>query len=160
MAIIKCHECGNQVSTEAKACPSCGAKVRKPAGIFGWAFAGSVILLVVMCSQQTSTTPAAAKATRTPEQVKAEEEEERLFQADVVKVKLLKAALKNPASFELVTAARMDSGTLCVVYRGTNSFNAIITEQKAVKADLSFGDWNRHCGGKSGKDLTYIRQAI
>lgn len=26
MALIKCHECGNEVSTEAAACPHCGAK--------------------------------------------------------------------------------------------------------------------------------------
>ncbi|WP_305831489.1 zinc-ribbon domain-containing protein [Pseudomonas aeruginosa] len=26
MALIKCKECGAQVSNKAKACPSCGAK--------------------------------------------------------------------------------------------------------------------------------------
>lgn len=30
MALIKCHECGNDVSTEAAACPKCGAKPKKP----------------------------------------------------------------------------------------------------------------------------------
>lgn len=29
MALIKCHECGNDVSTEAAACPKCGAKPKK-----------------------------------------------------------------------------------------------------------------------------------
>lgn len=29
MALIKCKECGNQMSTEAKACPHCGAKSPK-----------------------------------------------------------------------------------------------------------------------------------
>lgn len=28
MALIKCHECGKEVSTEAKTCPSCGATPR------------------------------------------------------------------------------------------------------------------------------------
>ena len=28
MAIIKCHECGNEISSEAKVCPQCGAKNR------------------------------------------------------------------------------------------------------------------------------------
>lgn len=27
MALIKCKECGGEVSTKAKACPKCGAKV-------------------------------------------------------------------------------------------------------------------------------------
>lgn len=30
MALMKCHECGYEVSSEAKACPKCGAKVKKP----------------------------------------------------------------------------------------------------------------------------------
>ena len=30
MALINCHECKREVSTEAKTCPSCGAKVRLP----------------------------------------------------------------------------------------------------------------------------------
>lgn len=30
MALISCHECGAQVSSEAKACPNCGAKPKKP----------------------------------------------------------------------------------------------------------------------------------
>lgn len=30
MALLKCHECGATVSTEAKACQSCGAPPRKP----------------------------------------------------------------------------------------------------------------------------------
>ena len=33
MALISCKECGNQVSTEAKVCPKCGAKVPKKTGI-------------------------------------------------------------------------------------------------------------------------------
>lgn len=31
MALIKCHECGSDVSTEAIACPKCGAPVKAPA---------------------------------------------------------------------------------------------------------------------------------
>lgn len=34
MALKPCRECGTQVSTTAKACPSCGAKVRR-FGLFG-----------------------------------------------------------------------------------------------------------------------------
>lgn len=32
MALIKCHECTHEVSTEASACPRCGAKVRTESG--------------------------------------------------------------------------------------------------------------------------------
>lgn len=30
MALIKCKECGNDVSDKAKTCPKCGAKVTRP----------------------------------------------------------------------------------------------------------------------------------
>lgn len=33
MALTKCKECGNDVSTTAKACPKCGAKVKKPTSL-------------------------------------------------------------------------------------------------------------------------------
>ncbi|MFR6378429.1 MAG: zinc-ribbon domain-containing protein [Oscillospiraceae bacterium] len=32
MALIKCPECGREISDTASACPGCGAPVRKP----GW----------------------------------------------------------------------------------------------------------------------------
>lgn len=45
MALRKCKECGNQVSTNAKACPSCGAPIKKhPTSA---ASCGGCLLLVV-----------------------------------------------------------------------------------------------------------------
>ncbi|MAQ51806.1 MAG: zinc ribbon domain-containing protein, partial [Pseudomonas sp.] len=44
MAVGKCKECGGQVASSAKACPHCGAKVKKSVGILGWLF----VLLVVL----------------------------------------------------------------------------------------------------------------
>lgn len=43
MALIKCKECGNEVSSKAPTCPKCGAQVaRKPLGC------GSAIVIVIM----------------------------------------------------------------------------------------------------------------
>lgn len=36
MALVKCKECGEQVSTKAKTCPKCGAKAPKKTSIFTW----------------------------------------------------------------------------------------------------------------------------
>jgi hypothetical protein len=48
MALIKCHECGNDISTEAASCPQCGAKPKpiptKPA-IWKKIFLGTIVLL-------------------------------------------------------------------------------------------------------------------
>ncbi|MCG6540166.1 zinc ribbon domain-containing protein [Pseudomonas sp. KSR10] len=44
MAISKCKECGGQVASSAKACPHCGAKVKKKVGVLGWLFVLVVVL--------------------------------------------------------------------------------------------------------------------
>jgi len=48
MAIIKCSECDKDVSTEAVACPHCGAKQSKAAGSNGWVTALSVVAFLVV----------------------------------------------------------------------------------------------------------------
>lgn len=53
MAIQKCHECGKDVSTTAKACPNCGASVKKPLLQKNIGCLCIVVLLIVilwMCS--------------------------------------------------------------------------------------------------------------
>lgn len=45
MALIKCRECGNNVSTAAAACPGCGAPVSKKQGS---PIAGAVVLIVIV----------------------------------------------------------------------------------------------------------------
>ena len=42
MALINCRECGSPVSTEAAACPKCGAKAAKKAGC------GTALVLLVL----------------------------------------------------------------------------------------------------------------
>lgn len=44
MALIKCRECGHQVSTTAEACPSCGAKPKSGWGVFKFVLFGVVLL--------------------------------------------------------------------------------------------------------------------
>ena len=48
MAIVECHECGAQISSEAKLCPQCGApnKQRKKPRVLKWALI--IVLLVVV----------------------------------------------------------------------------------------------------------------
>ena len=41
MALMKCRECGNEVSTDAKACPQCGAVRRR--GIPRWVVVAAVL---------------------------------------------------------------------------------------------------------------------
>jgi hypothetical protein len=54
MALINCKECNNEVSTTAKTCPKCGAKVQKDEGKVGFIGYGGLVLVVIallnMCS--------------------------------------------------------------------------------------------------------------
>lgn len=52
MALVKCKECGSEVSTKAKVCPKCGAKAPKKTSLFTWLVA--VILAMVMFNAFTS----------------------------------------------------------------------------------------------------------
>jgi len=54
MAITKCPECGNDVSTTAKSCPHCGAKVKKPMSTK--IMAGLIVIVIVLCLVIASTT--------------------------------------------------------------------------------------------------------
>lgn len=46
MALVKCKECGSEVSTSAKACPKCGAKPPKKTSRVTWVFLGLLVFVV------------------------------------------------------------------------------------------------------------------
>jgi hypothetical protein len=175
MAVVKCRECGKEVSDKAKSCPHCGVARPAPESKFGLylklGFGAVLVIAIVRCSsdQEDRKSQAASEAQRiesskTPEQrtreVAQKAKDEAEFQSVVARLRAIQATTKNPASFELVDAILLSDGTLCAVYRGTNSFNAVVTENKAIAKDLRVVDWNRFCGGKSGKDMKYARQAL
>ncbi|MDD2581999.1 MAG: hypothetical protein PHR66_08405 [Desulfuromonadaceae bacterium] len=74
MAITKCKECGNEVSTKADSCPKCGAKIKKSIGCGGLILVFIVLGIIgSMFSQSpnsTSTSPSAPSATDIKNQVK------------------------------------------------------------------------------------------
>lgn len=122
-------------------------------------------LAVIAAIGSQAAPPATTAPVRTPEPAA----EEARFQKDAAAVRSLKASMKNPASFKMEQALRMDDGTLCVTYRATNSFNAIVPGRAVVaagkivtsdQADVFPTRWNSRCVGKRGSDVTYIRQAI
>lgn len=45
MALIKCEECGKEVSTEAEACPHCGAKIASKSSMGCGSIVGIVLLV-------------------------------------------------------------------------------------------------------------------
>lgn len=186
MAIVTCKECKAEVSSQAAACPKCGAPPPKGTSRLTLLAIGCVLFVAFKCTvdglaeSSAGADRRAADAKLTPEErasrelaqqamAKARQEEERLFQLAVGFARTVKAGMKNPASFELTDATRMADGALCLQYRGTNSFNAVIPNYAVLTQDgrASNGSagavaslWNKHCAGKSGEDVTRIRHAL
>jgi hypothetical protein len=52
VALIRCRECGNEVSTEAQSCPHCGAVIKRKKSCLGCAGVAFLILIIfgVVCS--------------------------------------------------------------------------------------------------------------
>jgi len=53
MALVKCKECGEEVSTKAKACTKCGAKAPKKTSLFTWL----MLILIILVAYTTSQPP-------------------------------------------------------------------------------------------------------
>lgn len=62
MAVVKCKECGGQVSTKADKCPSCGAKAPKKTSRVTWLVLIVIALLVYQAATNDSPPKPAAQA--------------------------------------------------------------------------------------------------
>ena len=156
MALIACKECKAQISSKAAACPKCGAKVPKGTSGLTWVAGIAVGVAMFSCigdsnerSQERDAAQAKIEAAKTP-QTRAIEAQAKLdYKADVdfgrAAARTVKSALKNPASFEFVSARMYRNGALCMSYRATNSFNAVTTEQIAITRGFAQGDWFKEC---------------
>jgi RNA polymerase subunit RPABC4/transcription elongation factor Spt4 len=56
MALVKCKECGEDVSTKAKTCPNCGAKTPQKTSLFTWLVLVFIIVVVYAANQAPTTT--------------------------------------------------------------------------------------------------------
>lgn len=75
----------------------------------------------------------------------------------------LKRSMKNPASFKLEQALLMKGGALCFRYHATNSFGGIVPGHAVAignSLDTTELGWGTHCSGKTGENVTYIRQVL
>lgn len=174
MALTKCTECGKDISDAAAVCPTCGVKVPKKTKALTWIAGGVVALVMFSCInglekskdelQVSQAKKAAIEAAKSPAQKASEAAKavhsEREYRFGVVATKLVKAGLQNPASFEFVNASVVDNGALCLTYRATNGFNAVVTENIAVTRKLSKGVWNKDCAGHDAKDMQHIKRAL
>lgn len=163
MALVKCHECGGEVSTEAKACPKCGAKPRAGVGFLGWLFVLIVAYVVWnIFGPSSSTTP--PKAPPSPAEIAHRQQQEQLFQKTVLMAATIKRGLREPESVQWESIMANDDGSvMCFLYRARNGFGGMTRENVSLangKASKEAAHWNKHCANKPLNDLIHVRQAL
>lgn len=142
MALKKCNECENIVSSSAKACPKCGAKTpRKKWWLWIPLGLTSFFLILGMIA---------------PEDKSREEAIEF--------ASLVKRMMKDPQSFDVIELRISSLGTICLTYRAKNSFNAYLQGYAVKKTDgetyiegvsgTDNGIWAGYCSIGDGRTVT------
>ncbi len=162
MALIKCKECGENVSSKAKACPNCGAKPPAQTSLFTWLVLFTILYLVLspMLSDvgQLGMTPEERAAYQAQRETERQAERERKAQQEIKEkrkgfhclsdwdgshdgvVRFVKARLRDPDSFEHIEtriSAVDENGqhTLIMQYRAANGFGGINLESALATID-------------------------
>lgn len=81
MALVTCKECGNKVSTKAKLCPSCGAKVKKQTSLVTWLVFVVLVLFGYAAMQGTLNRSSSSKRASTLTESNQEESETSIVQS-------------------------------------------------------------------------------
>lgn len=179
MALTPCRECGAQVSTRARACPRCGARVRRTSLFtkmvlifFGFALVGTVVGNVT--SQMERAREITRQAELTPEEreterrakeaaTQAKAEREANFQKVLAVAQTVKQAANDPKSIEFEEALMTDAGAIAIKFRGRNAFGGLIVNYVVVapngrmisgtQSDIA-AMWNKHIANKQYTDFT------
>lgn len=156
MSIITCHECGEKVSTAAKACPSCGAKPKKPVGLAGILLAILIGVILFQCTKtanQIAERPTTRAPSKTPEQLAAEQAEaaaeKKRYMTTASAVEFVMKHARNPSSVVIELAgASDDSSIVCIQYRAQNGFGGMSRETISLvngKIGSDPKQWNKNC---------------
>lgn len=161
MALVKCRECGKDISTQAKACPHCGAKPPyRPSLAF--ILVGGLLVAFGLKSMLGEDSP--PPTPKTAEQIAQDIAEERRHLVASITAKKLKNALREPESVVWEYIGTDEKAELvCLRYRARNGFGGMTAEVMTVTTTESGPDaalWNRHCAGVELYDMLYIRHSI
>jgi hypothetical protein len=143
MSLIKCNECDNMVSSSAKACPQCGAKIPKTK-LWLWIPLGFVLILLAI-------------GILAPE--------DKYYKEATNFTSYVKDMMKDPKSFDVVELRVSNLGAICLTYRAKNSFNAYLqgyavkTPDGKIQIDGVKGTekylWAGNCSIGGGKTYHY-----
>lgn len=139
MALVKCKECGKEISSQAVACPGCGRSKGKPTSAVTWIVAGIFAIGVVgaiLSSGKAEEDKAARLAAMTPEQraseIKGTADSEQLSSARYACREFVKHSLNDPdaAQFDdtshyFIEKQAANKFRVEVTVRAKNGFNAL-----------------------------------
>lgn len=160
MAIVKCKECGTEISDKAKICPKCGAPIPAKTSLLTWIVGGIVamIFINIILNNNSEVTPNSIESSvKTDEEVK----QENSNFAALMGAKQLKHSMRNPDSLEFETVLITENNDVCYKYRGQNGFGgmgieyAVLTSKGNMynnKPDL----FNKKCDNVKNRDITTL----
>lgn len=148
MALKKCKECGKEVSTKAKECPSCGAPVKSSSSV-GCLTIIAIIFIIGMIgslfdndkSDKTSRTQTTTP--KTQEEIRKDRIQKHFSAWDGSHrelTKLIKKSMNDPGSYDHVETVYRDEDDHLVVkttFRGKNTFGGVVKNWVIAKVDLN-----------------------
>jgi hypothetical protein len=156
MALIKCHECGAEISSDATSCPKCGAKPKYQVGPGIVVFAVLLTIFGLFAINSESTTKA-------PQKTESEIASDWRHQMGAAAVIRLKQNLRDPESLEILNIfADEKATTLCLKYRARNGFGGFTVEYQIItesKTSQDVDDWNRYCTNAM-YDITAVKHML
>ena len=156
MAIIKCRECGSDVSTTAAACPKCGAEPAKRTSASTWVIAavlGTGVLMSVLQQRPATRTASPTIDTKRQEQL----------HAGGMGAGILRVAMKDPEAFVVNSVMVKPNGATCYKFRAKNSFGAVLPSRAVLAGKVmlleerdasAFADaWRAECSAPGGDEI-------
>lgn len=141
MALVKCNECGEKVSTKAKSCPACGAKAPKEKSFILRSLLLAFIAFVVYVSvtkEETNLTPAQKAEVAAMNTNPADEENAKQYLWMEKGKKAVLERLKDPnsAEFNGVYFSRGADNTpmTCGQVNSKNSFGGFVGFKRFISA--------------------------
>ena len=151
MALKKCKECGNKVSTKANKCPNCGAPVKTTNFAAGCLSVIIVTVLVVWIASSFDgdkknshvkhndpNDDSSPKITTRQEQIKSQFSAWDGSHRNLTKI--IKKSMNDPKSYEHVETVYWDKGDHLLVqttFRGKNAFGGVVKNTVTAQIDLN-----------------------
>jgi hypothetical protein len=159
MALVKCRECGKEISTKAASCPNCGVKSPAPGRtakrllLYLLGIPVAVGLIAGIFGQRGLDQPEAAtkaetdrRAAQTPEQRAAEDKaaadraaraakSEAAWRSAQALAASIRKGANDPSSIQIEEAVYTDAGAVAIEFRGKNTFGALIKNRAVMTPD-------------------------